>query len=53
MKDSAAEHEMLLGRTHETPNVLMVADGPTARQIPFYSFKFVDWALGPQLNHSA
>ena len=32
---------------------LYLADGPTARRIPFYCFKFVDWAPGPLLNQSA
>jgi hypothetical protein len=31
---------------------LDLADGPTARRIPFYSSKFIDWVPGPQLNHS-
>jgi len=32
---------------------LDLADGPTARRIPFYSFHFVDWAPEAQLSRSA
>jgi hypothetical protein len=32
---------------------LYLADGSSARRVPFYSFKFVDWAPERRLNHSA
>jgi hypothetical protein len=32
---------------------LFLADGPTVRRVPFHSFKFVDWATEPRINHSS
>jgi hypothetical protein len=31
---------------------LYLADGLSARRVPFYVFKFVDWAPERRLNHS-